>query len=452
MSTVIEKQDEPSTTYQAALTNSMRNLAIFGGPRAVKGIYFDRCRMAGVKEVLQIAIYAFMGKNTQAGSGGPVSKLEEGFCRLTNTEYALTMNSGTATLHSAFFAAGIKPGDEVIVPAYTFFASAAPVLQLGAIPVFCDIDERTLTADPDDVERRITPKTRAICVVHVWGNPARMDRFAEIARKHNIALIEDASHAHGATYKGKPIGSWGDVGCFSLQGEKPVSGGELGIAVTNNPKLYDRMLILGHFGRIDSDQKANSFQTDGFSLGLKYRPHLFGVLLALGALDRLDDLNKRRKRNYAILAEELRGCDALQAIDSYPEAERAGFAGFILRYSPEYAGGWNFSAFAKAAQAEGVPIEIDRYSAIGGVPGRLLAQTQLFSDLDYSQFGGCIGCIPQGSKRTDSLDMFPASKKVAGRLLMLPAFTKVSEKFIRRCAKALRKVVSIASQNQDCRL
>ncbi|RJO61119.1 DegT/DnrJ/EryC1/StrS family aminotransferase [candidate division WS5 bacterium] len=450
MSTVIEKRAETSFD-QAAIINKMRDLAILGGPITVKGMYFDRCRMAGIKEILQIAIYALLGKNTQAGSGGPVSKLEEGFCRLTNTEYALTMNSGTATLHSAYFAVGVKPGDEVIVPAYTFFASAAPVLQLGGIPVFCDIDERTLTADPDDVERRITPKTRAICVVHVWGNPAKMDRFAEIAKKHKIALIEDASHAHGATYKGKPIGSWGDIGCFSLQGEKPVSGGELGIAVTNNPRYYDRMLILGHYGRIESNQQSDSFQTDGLSLGLKYRPHLFGVLLAVGSLGRLHDLNKRRKRNYAIMADELKGCEALQVIDSYPEAERAGFTEFILRYNPEFAGGWNFAAFVKAAQAEGIPIEIDRYSAFGGVPGRLLAQTQLFSGLDYSQFGGCVSCIPQGSISTDDLDMFPASKKVAGRLLMLPAFTKVSEKFIRQCMKGLRKVASIASKNHDCR-
>src|SRR5207249_3027548 len=137
--------------------------------------------------------------------------------------HGLVMNSGTAALHSAYFAAGVGPGSEVIVPSYTFFASAAPILQCGGTPVFCDVDERTLTADPDDVERRITPRTRAICVVHMWGNPARMDRFSEIARRHRVALIEDCSHAHGASYRGRPVGSWGDIGCFSLQGEKAVT-------------------------------------------------------------------------------------------------------------------------------------------------------------------------------------------------------------------------------------
>src|SRR5436305_3966957 len=101
------------------------------------------------------------------------------------------MNSGTAALHSAYFAVGVKPGTEVVVPSYTFFASAAPILQCGGTPAFCYVDARTLTADPADVERRITPRTRASCVVHMWANPAPIDRFADIARRHGVALIED---------------------------------------------------------------------------------------------------------------------------------------------------------------------------------------------------------------------------------------------------------------------
>src|SRR4029453_10218039 len=102
-------------------------------------------------------------------------------------------------------------------------------------PVFCDIDSRTLLADADDVEQRVTPRTRAICVVHLWGNPARLDRFVRISERHGVTLIEDCSHAHGAAFRGRPVGSWGQIGCFSLQGPKAVSGGEAGIAVTNDP-------------------------------------------------------------------------------------------------------------------------------------------------------------------------------------------------------------------------
>jgi perosamine synthetase len=203
----------------------------------------------------------------------------------------------------------------------------------------CDVDRRTLTADPADVERRITPRTRAICVVHMWGNPAPLDRFTQLARRHGVALIEDCSHAHGASYLGRPVGGWGDIGCFSLQGAKAVSGGEAGIAVTDDPELFDRMLLLGHYGRLKNGQANDTFDTDHLSLGLKYRPHLYAVLLAQGSLSRLDELNRRRRHNYAILTEELDGCRAVQPIPTTPGAVRGGFLEYILRYDPEHVDG-----------------------------------------------------------------------------------------------------------------
>jgi dTDP-4-amino-4,6-dideoxygalactose transaminase len=190
------------------------------------------------------------------------------------------MCNGTATLHSAYFAVGVGPGKEVIVPSYTWHATATPVLQCGATPVFCDIDPRSLNADPDDIERRITERTQAICVVHVWGNPAEMDRIMEIANRYKIKVIEDCWHAHGAVYKGKSVGTWGDIGCFSLNCGKAVDAGEGGVAVTDDPVLFDHMLLLGHFGRIQNGQTARTFKVGDMSLGLKipadHAVHLFG--------------------------------------------------------------------------------------------------------------------------------------------------------------------------------
>jgi perosamine synthetase len=151
--------------------------AIDGGSRAVTARYRERWRRVRLRDVVEIARCARRDVNTLAKAEGPIAEFEQRFAQLSGTRYALSMNSGTAALHSAYFAAGVRPGTEVIIPAYTFFASAAPILQCGAKPVFCDVDETTLTADPDDVERRITERTRAICVVHMWGNPAAMDRF-----------------------------------------------------------------------------------------------------------------------------------------------------------------------------------------------------------------------------------------------------------------------------------
>jgi perosamine synthetase len=411
-------------------------LAIHGGPRAVTGGYRERWRGVHRRDVARIARHGLRDVSTLSKGEGPIKEFEERFAALTGSRHALAMNSGTATLHSAYFAAGARPGTEVIVPSYTFFASAAPILQCGATPVFCDVDPETLTADPRDVERRITKRTKAICVVHMWGNPAPMDRLAEIARRHGVALIEDCSHAHGATYQGRPVGSWGDVGCFSLQGAKAVSGGEAGIAVTDDPVLFDRMLLLGHYGRLKKGQAAKTFRSDHLSLGVKYRPHLYAVLLATGSLERLGELNRRRRDNYAILEEELAGCAAVRPVPTTPGAVRGGFLEYILHYDPERAAGVGQEAFIAAAAAEGVPVAAERYAAVG--PGRrLLHETAIFTSPDVAAAGGALpGPRPAGE--------LPATAALQGRLLTLPPFTKVPERFVRQCARALRKVADRA--------
>ena len=419
------------------------NLAIYGGTPAVRSPYRERWRQIRLADVWQILAHARRDTSTLAKGEGPIAQFEKRFSRVAGTQHALAMNSGTAALHSAYFAVGVKPGTEVIVPGYTFFASAAPILQCGGRPVFCDIDPRTLLADPDDVERRITDRTRAICIVHVWGNPAPMDQFVDIARRHRVALIEDCSHAHGARYRDRPVGSWGDIGCFSLQGPKAVSGGEAGIAVTNDPVLFDHMLVLGHYGRLKNGQAKMTFDTDYLSLGVKYRPHLYAILLALGSLSRLEELNRRRQHNYDVLCEELAGCPAVQPIKTTPHANRGGFLEFILRYSPELAGNWNRPAFVRAARAEGVPIGEERYTRIGD-GGRMLHETPIFSSLDVSRLGGYLGGTRHAERNHTGHD-FPALRGISDRLLTLPAFTSVRERFVRDCARALRKVADCAA-------
>ncbi len=419
------------------------DLAIFGGSRAVRTEYKEGWRQVRRWDLNPILAAARNDINTEAKGEGPIAEFERQFAQLTGSQYALAMNSGTAALHSAYFALGVKPGTEVIVPGYTFFATAAPILQCGGRPVFCDVDPETLLADPDDVERRITPRTRAICVVHLWGNPAPMDRFVEIARRHNLGLIEDCSHAHGALYRNRAVGSWGDIGCFSLQGPKAVSAGEGGIAVTGNPVLFDRMLALGHYGRLKAGQAKNTFDTDYLTLGVKYRPHLYGIMMATGSLSRLPELNRRRQRNYDILSEELAGCEPIQPIKTTPEAVRGGFLEFIVRYTPEKAGNWKSSEFLEAAQAEGVPISKERYARLGKSK-RMLSETPIFTTLDSRELGGYLEASrsPDNSQAQSEL---PVVRNLAGRLLTLPPFTKVSERFVRQCAAALRKVAAYAA-------
>lgn len=346
------------------------------------------------------------------------------------------MNSGTAALHAAYVAAGIGPGDEVIVPAYTFFASAAPIVQCGATPVFCDIDPQTLTADCDSAERLISDRTKAICVVHLWGNPARLDRFADLAQKHNLTLIEDCSHAHGATFDGRPVGSWGDIGCFSLQGGKAVSGGEAGIAVTDNAAFYDRMLALGHYPRAGQDQEAATIDIGSFSLGLKYRPHLYAIRLAQGGLRRLDQLNQLRRRNYALLTETLAGCPAVLPIESHSQAERGGFLEFLWRYEKSAAGDWPRDEFVAAVRAEGAPLRTDRYTPLHRQP--------LFKRPSLDRFGGALSL--SDGRPTDDGEL-PQTCRAAEQLLSLPAFALTSKRFVRECGAAIRKVAEYARRN-----
>ncbi len=415
---------------------SSQPLAIDGGPRAVTSKYRERWRRICLPEAARICWNMFRDVNTESGGSGAVATFETKFAKLTHSRYALAMNSGTAALHSAYFAVGVGPGDEVIVPSYTFFATAAPVLQCGATPVFCEIDPETLTADPEDVRQRITARTRAICVLHPWGNPARMDQFAQLARQHDLALIEDASHAHGASYQGKPVGSWGDIGCFSLQGAKPVSGGEGGIAVTDDPALYDRMLALGHYPRAGAHQQAATLDIGDLSLGLKYRPHLYSLQLARGSLSRLAELNRRRRHNYGILEAELSGCAALTTLRSWPGAVRGGLLEFIVQFHREQTLGWDRESFAKAVRAEGVPIRPDRYEP--------LHRQKLFAHLERALPANALAWRDGGSDRAGSEAELPITEEVCRGLLSLPPLTRVSGRFVRQCGAALRKVADHA--------
>jgi dTDP-4-amino-4,6-dideoxygalactose transaminase len=425
-------------------------LAVFGGKPLIRRQAKEKWRRISLREIAQITYTALRDNNTVSDGKGPVSVFEERFAQMVGTKYALAMNSGTASLHSAYFALGVGPGDEVIVPGYTFFATTTPILQLGGIPVFADVDPSTLTIDPDDVERLITPRTRAICAVHVWGNPARMDRLLDIAKRHRLPLIEDSSHAPGARFAGRPVGSWGDIGCFSLQGGKAVSGGEAGIATTDDPVLYDRMLALGHNGRTGGGQKANTFPgLDNISFGLKYRPHLYAMLLASGGLTRLPELNKLRNRNYKILREELAGCAAIQPAGTYEGAERGGFLSFLLHYDENAAGGWSREAYVHAAKAEGVPLSVDRYTLFGKGWG-LLPDSPLFKSTDLSGLGGVMGRALEDYRSRPAPEL-PQTRKVEVQLVSLPAFAKVPESYVRDVARALRKVAEAAARIGDVR-
>lgn len=419
------------------------SLAILSGKSRPPQIR-DRWRAIRLRDAFPIIKDIYAGRNTEVG-GTANKQLEAAFCGLTGCKYALAVNSGTAALHSAFFALGIQAGDEVIVPSYTFFASATPLLQLGARPIFCEIDPKTLTIDVSDIESRITEKTKAICAVHVWGNPCRMDALMDLSKRTGIPVVEDCSHAHGATFQGRSVGSFGSVGCFSMQGSKAVSGGEAGMIVTNSATLYDRMLALGHNGRTGSDQKNQTFDIGPLSYGLKFRPHLFALRLAMSSFSRLPELNRRREESFEVVSRAFSESGVLVPIERYPDARRGGFLEFLFRYLPERAGGWSREAFVQAVHAEGFPIGVDRYSAFGA-NFRHLHEASIFAHLDDEGIGGAI------RSSLGSLQQLTGTVESCSNLVTIPAFTKVEHVRLRAFGAAVSKVAAFARACPDLRV
>src|ERR1051325_1874474 len=372
---------------QTTTTAREEPLAIDGGKPAVSRVPHDGWKQ--ITDGEKQAVLDLMDRQVLSiASGGVIEQFEKEFAQFIGTKHALVMSSGTNTLHSAYVALGVGPGTEVIVPAYTWHATVTPILHASSTPVFAEIDPRTLCLDPDDAERKITKRTRAICVVQVFENVPDMERFRATAYRHGIALIEDASHAHGASFRGRKIGSFGDIGCFSMQGQKAVSGGELGMAVTNRADLFDRMLLVGHFGRIAEGQAGPTFPGYAdMSLGAKYRAHPYAVAVARCHLKRLPDLNRLRTRNYAILNDVLRGVAGIEIIEPLPGAERAGYLEFKFIVNPKLLGVTR-ERFAEACRAENVPMTVDRYSSLNFTYG-LLPLAPLYNSFDRTQFGGC---------------------------------------------------------------
>jgi perosamine synthetase len=405
-----------------------RRFSALARARGHRGLLVDVAMLGGW--------FATHGKTSISDGSGLIGRFEREFADATGSSFALAVTNGTAALHSAYFAVGVGPGTEVLVPAYTWHATATPVLQCGAVPVFCDIDPLTLTIDVEDLTRRITPRTRAICAVHMWGSPAEMDRIVEVARRHHLAVIEDCSHAHGARYDGRTVGSWGDVGCFSLHASKPVAAGEAGIAVTDDPVLFDRMLLLGHPGRLATSQVAETFAPSVVDLGVKYRPHAFAVHLARSSLKRLDHENQRRGRIWAAIRDELQDSGHLAPTQTLPRAERGGYYRYVIDFvgAHEEACAENV---ARLARSRGVPVEVEAYGR------HLLHQAPVFTTLDRARLGG--GCFDSTRPWLESVvDVnLPVCEEVGPRLLAFDRMMHLaSNAFARRSARELVKAAS----------
>ncbi|MHB1420534.1 MAG: LegC family aminotransferase [Bacillota bacterium] len=232
-------------------------------------------------------------------SVGPmVTEFEERFAAYVGARFAVSTVNGTAALHLALRLLGIGPGDEVIVPALTFIATANPVLYVGAKPVVVDVDPLTWNIDPVEVEKAVTKHTRAIIPVHLYGNPADMTRILEVGRKYGLYVVEDAAEALGASYKGQHVGTFGDIGVFSFNGNKVITTGGGGMLVTGNPDLASRGRMLVNQGR-----KLGTIEYEHLEIGFNYRLTNLQAALGLAQLSRLPEFLAAKRCNAALYRE-----------------------------------------------------------------------------------------------------------------------------------------------------
>jgi len=351
----------------------MHELALLGGPKSVeqKAPHYV---WPPITKALRYAVLQQLDDSISIyDRSGVVRRLEEALERMHNCGHALLCNSGTTALYSMFVAAGIEAGDEVICPAYTFFASVTPLLFTGAWPVLADCGGDG-NIDPEDVARRITPRTKAILATHMWGKPCELESLRLIAERHGLLLLEDASHAVGALYRGRPVGCAGDAGAISMQAQKPVPAGEGGAVMFQNPEMFYRALSLGHYNRRCKDEIPPTHPLAEFAvtgMGLKLRIHPLAAAIGLHQLGRLPAILEGREKVAQRMIRGLAGLPGFR-IGAVPNHIQPSWYALILEYLPDELEGVSINRIFDALKAEGC-VEIDR-------PGstRPLSQLPLF--------------------------------------------------------------------------
>lgn len=347
----------------------MSRLALFGGKKIRnKPFPYPPYSVLGKSEkkaVLQSLEYGYLSRFASSPSpfflgAGFAKKFEERVSRYYGVKYAVSTSCCTAALHIALAAAGIGLGDEVIVTPWSFSSSAKAPLYVHAVPIFADVEDKTYGLDPQSIEQHITKYTKALIVVHLFGHPARMNEIMQIAVKHKLTVIEDCAQAHGAMYRGKRVGTIGDMGVFSFGASKQISSGEGGVLITNNALLADRAQMLRNHGEVLGPVKTKE-EMEGI-LGYGYLMDEMSAALAYIQMGRLDRQLLIRSRNAGQMNAMLKKFDFL-AIPQIEKNCSHSYYMYPLRYN-ETKAGIPVQLFTKALHAEGIPVGSGYYEPL----------------------------------------------------------------------------------------
>jgi dTDP-4-amino-4,6-dideoxygalactose transaminase len=280
-------------------------------------------------------------KGTYAG-GEYVNKFEEAVGKHFSRKYAYAVNSGTSANEAAVAGLGPEPGDEIICPAITPVFTAMSILAAGCIPVFSEVDPETLIIDPEEIEEKISAKTRAIYIVHLWGQPARIEEIMDIAKKHDLKVIEDCAQSYNCYYKDKKVGSFGDVAIFSLQQSKHITSGEGGFLITDDAEIYKRAVLYSNCGmpwfgyglEVPEPQFIAGYMPRGHhSFGHNHRMGELQAAVAFAQLPKLNRFNEKRNELVRVIKEELRDCPGILLAQSYQQTE-PNYWGYPLQIDP----------------------------------------------------------------------------------------------------------------------
>lgn len=326
-------------------------LAVFGGqpvrPAAKKWPKWPHVDDRMIEEVVKTTKSGIWSR-IQAPANGAVATFEKQFAGMIGSKYCIGTGSGTQALAICVEAMGIGPGDEVITSPYTDFGTISAILTSRALPVMADLDPDSYQLDPADVERKITPATRAIMPVHIMGLPADMDRIMEIARKHRLKVIEDACQGALAKHRGRSLGTIGDLGCFSFQASKSIACGEGGAIVGNDESLIDQCYTVHNHG---TNRKGKHV-----TIGPKNRMNEFEAAILNGQLPTATERFLLRNRNAAYLSSKLKGFAGLVPQKQYDGTESGGYYNYAMSYKKEFFNNATRQQFLKAVAAEGITL------------------------------------------------------------------------------------------------
>ena len=337
-----------STRMTRTLAAEAGKPALLGGTPAHSGGWprWPEWRKSWEPEILDVLR---SGRWCCSSGGGKVEDFEEAYAKLLGAKRCIATSSGTTALITALYAIGIDAGDEVIVSPYTFIASYNAIFMQKALPVFADTDPNTLTMDPASIESRITERTRAILPVHIHGLPCDMDAINAIAKKHNLAVVEDACQAWLGEYKGRKCGTLGDLGCFSFQNSKNIPAGEGGAITSNSDELADRCQSYHNVGR-----SIGTFKGKGcFARGSNFRMTHYQAALLRQQIDKLKTETKRRQANAAYLSSELEKIPGISP-SRLPENSKSALHLYTFSYDADKFNGLSRNKFIKAMGAEDV--------------------------------------------------------------------------------------------------